>query len=143
MLNVINKAQKLWPKASDAEVELAAKLLRNIKDARAIRILEQARIDCKYATIPLKDIKARARAHGSNPGCSYVDCVAVNKDTGKLYECSVAAENEQAAGHLMRKYLKNVCKVEPAEYTLFIGTNPVQVHRYRRTVKGEILSTNF
>lgn len=115
-------AERLWPKATDIDFELLGKVLADVPEDRAKSILEDARIDSKYNAVPLKDIKSRVRSCGGNSSAgAYIECWAVHQVTKKFYNCCVLAQTDEGARMMMISYLQHRCRVEPTDYTLFIG----------------------
>lgn len=140
MLNIVSKAEQLWPKATDVELELLSKIFKGVAEDKAISILEDARIDCKYNRIPLSDIKERANRVQKDSGMtgSHIDCWAVHQQTGRYYECVVVANDEYGAKTQMQKYLKEVCNVEPSMYAIFVGEEQnFAMHQYRHEILDE------
>jgi hypothetical protein len=127
-IEIIEKAKELWPRSTPAELSLLTKIFSHLDGKKAIAILEAARIDSKYATIPFKAIKDRARVMGGGTGRigSYIECWAVHYQSGYTYNCMVLATNDEGAKCMMEKYLTNRCRVEPSWYTLFVGENSQQ-----------------
>jgi len=122
-IEIIEKAKELWPKSTPAELSLLTKIFSNLDGQRAIDILEDARINSRYATIPFKEIQRRARVLCSKSGLSgsYIECWAVHQETKKFYNCCVLAQTDEGARMMMISYLQHRCHVEPTDYTLFIG----------------------
>lgn len=123
MLGIIDMAQKLWPKATDVEIGLLARIFEGVRESKAIDILEEARIDCQYAAIPFKAIKAKTGNLATRRDINgrYIECMAVHYQTGKSKDCMVLAQNDIIAKGQMEKYLRDICKVSPVDYVLFIG----------------------
>ena len=120
--NVMILAERLWPKASDVEFDLLAKILVGVPEDQAKGLLEEARIDSKYNSIPLKAIKAAAaKVKSSGKASDYIDCWAVHYETKKYKECCVLASDNYGATVMMQQYLKNRCHVEPTDYVIFVG----------------------
>lgn len=120
--NAMILAERLWPKATEVDFELLAKVLARVPEDKAKSILEDARIESKYNAIPLKDIKARVRKTGSGDSVgNYIDCWAVHQDTKKFKECCVRANDRYGATVMMQQWLKNRCRVEPTDYAIFVG----------------------
>ena len=128
MFEIIDKAKSLWPKATDAEIGLLKRIFDGVEENKAIEILQDARIDSKYATIPFKAIKHRSRVlcGKSRLNGSYIECWAVHHGTGKTFVCMVLARNDEGAKVMMDRYLAAWCKVEPSLYTVFIGEGSQQ-----------------
>lgn len=122
-------------------MSLLTKLFSNTSNEKAVTILEDARMDCQYQTIPLKDIKRRATSSGLTGGINgrYIQAWAVHQKTARPCECMVLASNNEGAAVQMRKYLANKCRVNPDEYAVFVGeTSCVDKHKYRMEVLGLI-----
>ena len=125
----------LWPKSSPAVLSLLEKVFSDIDTDKAMSILEDARIDSVYQTLPLKDIKRRTKACGSGGTIDGIfwDCYAVHDLNAKFKNCVVTATNEDGARIQMNNYLA-YCKLEPMDYTLFIGEGSqfaMNNHRYK------------
>jgi len=134
MFEIIDKAQSLWPRATEAEIGLLKRIFDGADESRAIQILEDARIGSKYASIPFNAIKDKAKVlcNKSSLNGAYIECWAVNCNNDKTYNCMVLATNDAGAKVMMEKYLFGVCRVEPSEYTLFVGEGSQQnALRYR------------
>ncbi len=122
MLNLIERAKGLWPKATDIEIGLLTKIFKDIPEDTAISIIEDARLASRFNSPPFPDIKKRAsKIKINNLNGSYIDCWAVHKDTKKFKECAVLATDNYGAGVMMQKYLRHRCNVEPTDYVLFVG----------------------
>jgi hypothetical protein len=98
-------------------------MFSNTSSDKATEMLEDARIDSQYQTIPFKDIKRRIAACGSTGGINgyYTDCRAVHWKTGRALMVSVLAQNEDGALRQMQKYIGVWLKFELSDFTLFIG----------------------
>ena len=122
-LEIVEKAGELWPKASPAELGLLEKVFSNTDSYKAISILEDARIDSKYASLPLKDIKRRVIAGGTAGTLNgyYTDCWAAHQETAKFKFCTVLAQNDEGAKVQMEKYIGHYLKLELSEYVIFVG----------------------
>ena len=119
-IEIAEKAKELWPRSTPAEIELLTKLFSNIPNEKASRILEEARLDCQYQSLPLKDIKRRATASGLTgyTNGQYIDVWAVDLK-GKPRLCSCLAQNDEGAKVQMGKYLMKH-NIDPTGYVLFI-----------------------
>jgi len=127
MFEIIDKAKSLWPKATDAEIGLLKRIFDGADETKAIKILEEARIDSKYATIPFRHIKEKAtHAASSGKAGGYIECWAVHQETKKFKNCCVLAQTNEGAQTMMVSYLRHRCHVEPTEYVLFIGAESHQ-----------------
>lgn len=136
--NVLVLAEKLWPKATDIDFDLLDKVLANTPEDQTKSILEDARIDNKYNTVPLKYIKERVaglRSAGSASG--YIDCWAVHPDTAKFKNCMVLASNNEGANVQMQKWLEYRCHVEPTEWVIFVDDHQAFAN-YRVKILREI-----
>ncbi len=132
MQSVVELAEKLWPKASSAELSLVEKIFTDIPESKARSILEDARIGSRYASIPLKDIEDRASKVTKAVDGTYIECWAVHEITGKHKGCMILAQDAYGARVQMGKYLNQVCNVEPTEYKIFVGKETeLEMHRYR------------
>jgi hypothetical protein len=120
-IEIQEKAKELWPRSTPAEISLLTKIFSNTTAERASSILEEARIDSQYQTLPLKDIKRRAGACGSTGNLSgrFIDCWAVDTN-GKYKMCAVLASTSEGAKVQMEKYLQSRCNVDPSFYTIIV-----------------------
>ena len=123
-LEIAEKAKELWPKSTAAELSLLTKVFSNVDSSRAMDILEEARIDSQYQSLPLKNINAKARdAKKRKTAGNYIECWAVHKETGKFKTAWVMASDDYGAKVMMAKRLKTVCEVEPTDYIIVVGSN--------------------
>ena len=139
-IEIVEKAKALWPRSTPAELSLLTKIFSNIQGDKAGGILEDARIDSKYQSLPLKDIKRRAMACGFTGSLSgrYIDCWAVHYKTAKFKLCAVLAQTAEGAKVQMEKYLTK-CRVEPTDYTIFAGNGDdtrLAMSDYRMKILG-------
>ena len=118
-IEIAEKAKDLWPRSTPAEIELLTKIFSNTHGDKAEKILEDARLDCKYQSLPLKDIKRRATASGLTGYTkgTYIDVWAVDIN-GKYKMCACLAQNDEGAKVQMGKYLLKY-NIDPTGYTLF------------------------
>ena len=108
--------------------------------SEAIELLEDARVESKYSTIPFQAIKAKVGSKAKSGGMygEHYDCWAVHMNTGKKIECVVVANSGEGAKEQMQKYLRIICDVDPSIYALFIGKeNNLAFHRYRSSVLNQ------
>ena len=133
-IEIAEKAKALWPKSSPTEIELLMKLFSNVPNDKAEKILEDARLDCQYQSLPLKDIKRRATASGLTgyTNGTYIDVWAVDIK-GKFKLCSCLAQNDEGARVQMGKYLMKH-NFDPTNYTLF--TDHQSFWDYRMEILG-------
>ena len=131
MQSVVELAEKLWPKASSAELSLVEKIFTDIPESKARSILEDARISSRYASIPLKDIEERASKVTKAVDGTYIECWAVHEVTGKHTSCFVVAQSNEGAKVQFEKYLEKYNYI-PIEHTLFIGKETErEMNKYR------------
>jgi len=136
MYSVTQTAQELWPRITDIEIKLLNDIFQNVMVQKAIQIMEDARIDSQYASIPFKAIKQRVgnMAGGGKINGLLYDCWAVNDLNGKHKNCVVTARNEEGARYEMNKFLTG-CKLEPTQYTLFFGADAqMKMNQYRYSI---------
>jgi hypothetical protein len=100
-------------------MSLVVKLFSDVPDEKVISVLEDARADCQYQSLPIKDIKRRATASGLTGYTNgrYIDAWAVDLN-GKYKMCSCLAQNDEGAKVQMGKYLTKH-NIDPTGYTLF------------------------
>jgi hypothetical protein len=140
-LEIVEKAGELWPKASPAELGLLEKVFSDIDGQKAISILEDARIACRYQTIPFPDLKRRVTGCGSAGALNgyYTDCWAVHNQTAKFKFCAVLAQNSEGAKVQMEKYIGHYLKLELSEYVIFVGNTDktkLALDDYRMKILG-------
>lgn len=140
MLNVIDRAGELWPKATDAEIGLVGKLFKDIPEDKAIEIMDDARMGSRYTSVPFPEMKKRVRqitGHSKINGF-FFDCWAVNELTGKFKNQVVTAMDEFGARTEINKYLEQYGH-HPVNFTLFIGEEAqIQMNTRRFKILQEI-----
>ena len=121
-LEIMEKAQGLWPKSTPDQIALLTKTFSNVDTEKALGILDDAKRASRYQAIPFPDIEARTKKSGFTDGASdYIECWAVHQETKKFKTCCVLAQTAEGAKTMMKSYLRHRCRVEPLDYVLFIG----------------------
>ncbi len=146
MLGILDKIQGLWPKANEDEIQLLNRILDGIPEDQAVKLLEDARAESAYSTIPFKGIKAKSVKIDTHIRLSgtYIECWAVHKDTKKYKNCCVLANDNYGANVMMAKYLKNRCNVEPTDYVIFVGKDNFRAFfNYRMGIEETFDSEEF
>lgn len=108
-------------------------------DHKIIDVLESARADSRYNTIPFTDIKKRVRSCGSTGGLNgqYYDCWAVHQQTARFKFCAVLANGIEGAKVQMEKYIGYYLNLELSAYVLFVGKeSQLAMSDYRMKLLG-------
>ena len=120
---IIELAEQFWPKAKPFELGLLKKITSKLDFESVKGILEDARVESNYSTLPLKAVKEkltnlqkRCRLNGG----SWYDCYALHIETAKSYECMVMAASDLGAREQFIKYLLRY-GIDPIDHDLYIG----------------------
>jgi hypothetical protein len=126
---IIDMAQQLWPKANGQECGLLSKRMKHLflDDAKAI--LEEAKMESSYQTLPLKDISRRLRAYKPKQTGQRITCYALKQETGEDLEAVCLANSNEGARVEMAKYIRGDNHIDefghkkweydPTDYVIF------------------------
>lgn len=117
---VLKIAEDFWPKTSPAELGLLRKIVGPMSFYGAKEVLERARIDSKYMTLPIKEISKHVKVWKSKPIGEQITCCALERETGKSYECVVLAQSSEGAKVGMAKYLTRY-NLDPTDFIIYVG----------------------
>ena len=133
-------AEQYWPKANGFECGLLGKRMKHMFLDDAKSILEEAKMESSYQTLPMKDIAKRLRAYKPKRTGQMIDCYALEQETGKYFEVVCLANSNDGARVEMAKWLRGEnhtdeygykkWEYDPTDYIIFTDHLSFSMARY-------------
>jgi hypothetical protein len=129
-----------FPKTAQSEFRLLRKVVGGMPFKDAKELIEQAKLDTKYLTLPIQAINKAVKGHRQPRLGEYHPCWAlkIDGDGSKWEECMVLAQSNDGAKVEFAKYLA-YNKLDATDYMLYIGQESFDAffnERHEQAVKA-------
>ena len=130
---LLDIAEQYWPKANGFECGLLGKRMKHLFLDDAKVILEEAKMESSYQTLPMKDIAKRLRAYKPKQTGQKITCYALDQESAGYIEAVCLANSEEGARVEMAKFLRGEnhmdefghkkWELDPTDYIIFTDFN--------------------